>query len=77
MNIRVLRAYQEFSDLPLLCGVYPDHGELICRLGKDDEVQLYCIVCEYYLSPGIELYKQICASVARLKPEWKDKIYED
>lgn len=74
MNIRVFKAYQKFSDLPLLCGVYPDHGPLLCRLDKRDDIELYCIACDYIRTPGFALYRQIVAEVERIKPEWKDYV---
>ena len=44
---------------PILCGLDPEHGRLYGSMDSEDCITLFCLACDYKMSPGIELYQNI------------------
>lgn len=40
-----------------------DQGSLLCNLGLDDSIYLYCLSCEYKNNIGLEVYEKIVEAV--------------
>ena len=60
MRIQVVNGYLNLVDqkkAPTInCGNDPQHGRVFARLGDDDQIELWCLACNYRAVVGLAMY---------------------
>lgn len=63
MKIQVVNAYLKLQDegrVPVIyCGNDRDHTRPFARLTDNDEVELYCLGCNWTNMPGLRIYESM------------------
>lgn len=69
MKIQFVSKYLDFAKEGLVpnleCPI--DQGLLFCNLDDQDNIFLYCIICNYKKNVGLYLYNKIVREVERIK----------